>query len=197
MERRFPNAAGRHHRDGGRRTGVPVVREPHTDQFKVPDQFPLGLVVVSTAAGIAALNVPFEEIAPSLNLLDSRHVAGIILRNDGSGAYGGGAYDILGPNGTSLGYKTVAARAGDTIELFGTGFGPTNPSVPARQAFSGAAPITSTLTLSINSVTVLPTFAGLSGAGLDQVNLTLPSGLGSGDLPLTASVGNFPTQAAS
>jgi hypothetical protein len=50
-------------------------------------------------------------------------VAGIILRPTGAGAYGGGTYDIIGPTGSSLGYSIVAARAGDSIELFDTGSG--------------------------------------------------------------------------
>jgi uncharacterized protein (TIGR03437 family) len=37
-------------------------------------------------------------------------------------------------------------------------------------------------------VSVLPSFAGLSGAGLYQINLTVPAGLGTGDVPLVATV---------
>ena len=59
---------------------------------------------------------------------------------------------------------TVAAKAGDTIELFGTGFGPTTPAVPAGQALSGVAPTMNPVTIRINNVTVTPTFAGLSSA---------------------------------
>jgi hypothetical protein len=40
---------------------------------------------------------------------------------------------MVGPTGSSLGYGTVAAKAGDTIELFGVGSGPTMPGVPAAQ----------------------------------------------------------------
>jgi uncharacterized protein (TIGR03437 family) len=112
-------------------------------------------------------------------------VAGIIVRSD--------SYDLLGPTGTSLGYQTVAAKAGDIVELFGTGFGPTNPTIPAGKAFSGAAPTTNPVTLSINNVTVTPSFAGLSGAGLYQFNLTIPPGLGTGDVSLQASVGGVQT----
>ena len=126
-------------------------------------------------------------------MLDSKHVAGIILRFNGSGAYGGGTYDILGPTGTSLGYKTVAANAGDVIELYGTGFGPTNPAVPAGQTFAGAVKTTNAVTLRINNVSVMPSFTGLSGAGLYQLNLTLPSGLGSGDVSLQSAVGAIQT----
>jgi len=149
-------------------------------------------VVVRTASGSGASSVTLAPFGPSFFLLDNRHVAGIILRSDGSGTYGGGSYDIVGPTGTSLGYRTVAAKAGDVIELFGTGFGPTNPAVQAGQAFSGAAPTTNPVTLRIDNVSVTPAFAGLSGAGLYQLNLTVPSGLGTGDVSLQASVGGVP-----
>src|SRR5208283_1417022 len=128
--------------------------------------------------------VTLAPFAPSFSLLDSKHVAGIIPRSNGSGAYGGGTYDIIGPTGSSLGYATVAARAGDTVELFGVGFGPTNPPVPAGAAFSGAAATTNPVTLSINSVSVTPFFAGETSAGLYQLNVTIPAGLGAGDVPL-------------
>jgi hypothetical protein len=45
-------------------------------------------------------------------------------------------------------------------------------------------------------VSVTPSFAGLSGAGLCQLNLTVPPGLGAGDVSLQASVGGVPTPAA-
>jgi uncharacterized protein (TIGR03437 family) len=126
-------------------------------------------------------------------LLDATHVAGIILRSDGSGAYGGGTYDIVGPTGTSLGYKTVAAKAGDSLVLFGVGFGPTNPVVAAGAAYSGAAATTSTVSLLLHNKPVTPAFAGLTSAGLFQFNLTVPTGLGTGDVPLSAMVGGVTT----
>ncbi len=121
-------------------------------------------------------------------------MAGIIVRSNGSGAYGGGAYDILGPTGSSLGYPTVAAQAGDIVELYGVGFGPTTPAVPAGAAFSGAAPCNSPIGLYINNVFVKPTFVGLSSAGLYQINLIVPRGLGEGDVPIRAVVGGMQTQ---
>jgi uncharacterized protein (TIGR03437 family) len=132
--------------------------------------------------------VTLAQFAPSFFLLDSKHVAGIILRLNGSGAYGGGSYDILGPTGVSLGYPTVAAKAGDVLELFGAGLGPTTPAEPAGQAFSGVAPTTNPVTLLANNVSVAPTFAGLSGPGLYQVNIVVPPGLGTGDVSLVLLV---------
>ena len=47
--------------------------------------------------------------------------------------------------------------------------------------------------LLVNNVSVTPSFSGLSGAGLYQFNLIVPSGLGTGDVPLQATVGGVQT----
>jgi uncharacterized protein (TIGR03437 family) len=168
---------------------------PGQINLQAPNDSAAGVVLVgvTTGSGSTVSTVTLAPFAPSFLLLDAKHVAGIIVRADGSGAYGGGTYDIIGPTGTSLGYPTVAARAGDTIELFGTGFGPTNPAVPAGEAFSEAAPTTNPVTLQINGVSTAPAFAGLSGAGLYQLTLKVPTGLGAGDVSLVATVGGAQT----
>lgn len=169
---------------------------PEQINFQAPDDTTTGPVSVTvlTATSETFSTVTLAPIAPSFSLLDATHVTGIILRSNGKGAYGGGTYDILGPTGNSLGYATVAAKAGDTVELFGVGFGPTTPAVPAGQAFSGQAVTTNTVQLSVGGKPVNPSFSGLSSAGLYQLNVTIPVGLGAGDLPLTATVGGVQTQ---
>ncbi|MGO9130675.1 MAG: SBBP repeat-containing protein [Bryobacteraceae bacterium] len=168
---------------------------PGQVNVQAPDDTVLGpvQVAVTTPGGTATATVTLAQFAPSFLLFDSKHVAGIILRSDGSGAYGGGAYDILGPTGASLGYSAVAARAGDIVELFGTGFGPTSPTVEAGEAFSGAAATTNAVNLLIHNLSVTPMWAGLSGAGLYQLNVTVPAGLGTGDVSLVATVGGAQT----
>jgi uncharacterized protein (TIGR03437 family) len=100
----------------------------------------------------------------------------------------------VGPTGTSLGYKTVAAKAGDSLELFGVGFGPTNPAVPAGKPFTGSAQTTGTVQLSINNTAVIPAFTGITSAGLYQINVVqVPAGLGVGDVPLRATAGGVQT----
>lgn len=145
-------------------------------------------VVITTATGSVQSTVTLAQFGPEFFLLDGKHVAGIILRANG-------AYDIIGPTGSSLGYPTVAAKAGDSVALFGNGFGPTSPMVAAGVAFSGAAATTNPVSIRINNVSVTPSFAGLSGAGLYQINLTIPAGLGSGDVALLAGVGGVQTPA--
>jgi uncharacterized protein (TIGR03437 family) len=168
---------------------------PSQINLQAPDDTARGPVnvMVTTAGGSVISTVILGEFGPSFNLLDGKHVAGIILRSDGSGAYGGGTYDIVGPTGTSLGYKTVAAKSGDLLELFGIGFGPTSPPVLAGQLYSGAAATANPVSLSINNVTINPSFAGLTSTGLYQLNVTLPAGLGTGDVPLHAMVGGVQT----
>ena len=165
--------------------------------LQVPDDTTTGTVnvTVTTPGGNTTASVTMAQFAPSFLLLDNTHVAGIIQRSDGSGTYGGGTYDIVGPTGTSLGYKTVAAKTGDNLVLFGVGFGPTNPAVPAGKAFSGAAPTTNAVQIQINNTTVTPVFAGITAAGLYQFNVVVPSGLGTGDQPLAATVGGAQSQA--
>jgi uncharacterized protein (TIGR03437 family) len=169
---------------------------PTQVNIQAPDDTATGLVNVTVTSGgaTATSTVNLAQFGPSFSLLDGTHVAAIIIRSNGSGTYGGGSYDIVGPTGTSLGYKTVAAKAGDVVELFGVGFGPTNPAVPAGQPYSGAAPTTNPVQLQIHGTSVTPFFSGISGAGLFQINLTIPAGLGTGDQPLLATAGGVQTQ---
>jgi uncharacterized protein (TIGR03437 family) len=166
---------------------------------QVPDDAAIGSVSVSvtTSIGTATSNVTLAAVGPSFSLLDSKHVAGIIVRPDGTGAYGTGlgSYDIVGPVGSSLGYGTVPAKAGDTVVIFGVGFGPTSPPVPAGQPWSGTAVTLDPVVLSIGSTVVKTFYTGLSGAGLFQINLVVPPGLGVGDVPLLATVAGSQTPA--
>jgi uncharacterized protein (TIGR03437 family) len=171
---------------------------PTQINLQAPDDTVRGSVnvVLATENGSATAPVTLADQSPCFSLLgDGRHAAAIIVRTDGSGAYGGGTYDIAGPAGTSLGYLTVPAKAGDTVIIFGVGFGPTKPIVPAGQPFSGAAPATEAITITIAGKSVTPSFAGLSAPGLFQFNLVIPPGLGTGDQPLAALAGGAPTPA--
>jgi len=151
-------------------------------------------VAVTTGGGTTTSTVTLAQFAPSFLLFDSKHVTGIIVRTDGSGSQGGGTYDLLGPTGNSLGFPTVAAKPGDVLQLYSVGLGPTNPAVPAGQPFSSSAQTTNPVNLLINNISVPPSFAGIDSSLLYQINLTVPAGLGTGDVPLSAMVGGFSTQ---
>jgi uncharacterized protein (TIGR03437 family) len=101
----------------------------------------------------------------------------------------------IGPAGLSEDLATVPAKPGDAVVLFGTGFGPTDPAVPAGEAFEGAATLSNTVAIRIGTVDAAVSFAGLTSAGMYQFNVTIPD-LIDGDYPVTASVGGFRTQSA-
>jgi hypothetical protein len=70
---------------------------PGQINLQAPDDTATGpvSVVVTTNVGTATATATLSQFSPSFLLLDPTHVTGIILRPDGSGTYGNGAYDIL------------------------------------------------------------------------------------------------------
>jgi uncharacterized protein (TIGR03437 family) len=160
---------------------------------EAPDDTSRGTVnvEVTTSSGSANSTVNLADAAPSFQWIDgNKHVLGVILRPNGNGAFGKGAnsYDLLGPTGTSLGFPTVAAKAGDLVVLYGVGFGPTNPSVAAGQTNTIYPAASDSVTLTINETAVKPSFTGIWFTGAFQLNLTIPPGLPAGDQTLLATV---------
>ncbi len=167
---------------------------PTQINLQVPDDTTTGSVsvAVTTSSGTAVSTVMLAPYGPSFSLLgDGKHVAGQIATPNGSGAYGSGTNDLLGPPGT-FSYNTRPVHPGETLTLYGVGFGPTTPHVPAGQAFSSTAPTSSPVTMSIGGMTAPVVFAGITEAGLYQFDLTVPNAP-SGDQALQATVNGVQT----
>ena len=154
---------------------------PSQLNLQAPDDTGQGLVnvVVSTPEGSVASSVRLASYAPSFCLLDSQHVAAVIPTPDRS-------YEVASPSNPVSG--------GEVVELYGVGFGPTNPPVPAGQSFSGSAPVTGKVSVTIGGIAASVQFAGITSAGLYQLNVVVPDGLISGDQPVHATVGGAGTQ---
>ena len=86
----------------------------------------------------------------------------------------------------------VPCKPASFSELFGVGFGPTSPVVPPGKTYSGAAPTTNTVSVTIGGVTAKVLFSGITEAGLYQLNVIVPQ-VSSGDEPLVATVAGVPT----
>jgi uncharacterized protein (TIGR03437 family) len=67
--------------------------------------------------------------------------------------------------------------------------------VPAGQPFSGAAPTSNPVAITIGGVPAYVAFSGITAAGLYQFNLIVPLGTGSGDQALQATAGGVKTAA--
>ncbi len=168
---------------------------PTQINLEVPDDVATGVVkvVVTTPMGIANATVTVAPASPSFSLFEGgRYPAAVITTPDGSGAYGQGTYDFLGPAG-AFPFATRPARAGEILSFYGVGFGPTNPFVPAGAPFSGTAPSIVPASVSIGGVTAKVLYCGLVGAGLYQITVVVPK-LTTGDQPLLATVGTVHTQ---
>ena len=162
------------------------VVSPTQINLQVPDDATTGLVsvVVDTPSGTATTTVTLSAFGPSFSVLgDGKHVAGEILTTNG--------YDLVGPSNT-FSFATRPVNPGETLVIYGVGFGPTTPLVPAGQVFSSSAPTTNKVTITIGGVTANVSYSGITEEGLYQFNLTVPNAP-SGDQALQATVNGVQT----
>ncbi len=140
-----------------------------------PDDAAVGPVQVQVTAAQQnsnTLSVPKTQFAPAFFTL------------------GGGAYVAA----RHLDYSVVsAAKPGEIILLYGTGFGPTNPPLPTSQLVTTAAPLANAVQISIGGATAAVAFGGLVAPGLYQFNVTVPN-LPNGDAAVLATIGGVTTQ---
>ncbi len=102
-----------------------------------------------------------------------------------------GAY-IGGPE---LGAPWAGARPGDILVLWATGFGPTEPPVPAGTAVVGAPSTVTLPAITVGGVDAKVFGAALSPglAGVYQIAIQVPSGVAAGDVLVKASIAGFAT----
>jgi uncharacterized protein (TIGR03437 family) len=102
-----------------------------------------------------------------------------------------GSYAV--PNGTFPGLTTTPAKPGDVILLWGTGFGPTNPTTapgittPGDPVRFTASPVT--ITIGNIQTNVIYSLLAPNFAGLYQIAITVPDNAPNGDQPVVATVG--------
>ncbi len=80
------------------------------------------------------------------------------------------------------------AQLGETITLWGVGFGPTSPATPNGQVITTPLPVTDQPTILIGGGTAQVISADLTGAGQYQFKVTVPSNSVIGDVPISAQV---------
>jgi uncharacterized protein (TIGR03437 family) len=101
-------------------------------------------------------------------------------------------YSYVGKPGLMAGVTTQPARPGETILIYGTGFGPTNPPLASAQLVSTPAALANSVQVTIGGVPAPVAYAGLVGAGLYQFNVTVPS-VPNGDAAVVAQIGGVQT----
>jgi uncharacterized protein (TIGR03118 family) len=158
---------------------------PRQINFIAPPDSTQGQVsVIVTNGGLssAAATAQLQQISPGFfQLLNGKYI--IATHADGT---------LVGPTSLIPG-QTTPAHPGETIVLYGTGFGPTNPAVDG-QVLTAPVPAATLPVVTIGGASASVPFAGLSSAGLYQVNVQLPSTLPDGDAAVTAQVGTGKAQ---
>ncbi len=158
---------------------------PNQINFQVPEVERTGWVPVEvvTPAGRDTHWAYVESLNPGIFLLNGVDVAA--LHEDATPAAMEGS---LGPNA-----PTRAARPGDLLALYGTGFGATSPKVFAGRLYQGAAriPFSNPVRVTVGGQEAQILFAGQSAAGLNQINLRVPD-LPPGSHPVRVTVGATP-----
>jgi uncharacterized protein (TIGR03437 family) len=142
-----------------------------------PDDATLGPVTVQvTTAGQTSNTVTVQktQFSPAFLTLVGKSVAA--LHAD---------YSVIG--------ASAPAKPGETILLYGAGFGPTTPAVPSGQMVATAAPLANNVQVTIGGMTAPVSFAGLVQPGLYQFNVTVPA-VPDGDATLAATIGGVGTQ---
>ena len=143
VERRISDFAGRHERHDQRKSRFSSVRQSRPNQFAGAGRYGDGHGIGGRDHG--GRHGGFDGDAESVLALIRPAWHKLCVRDhseveEQGSLWRGDLTEILGPTGSSLGYPTMAARAGDSIELYCVGLGPTTPVVPAGKAFIGAAP---------------------------------------------------------
>ncbi len=162
-------------------TQVNILAPPDAISGSVP------VIVTYNGTPTAAFTAPAAATSPSFFVFsDNQHVAA--LHADGKGS-------LLGPASLSVpGYTFTPAAPGETVQLYGNGFGATNvPVVGGSSQQSGT--LVPLPTVTIAGINAQVTFAGLVSPGLFQVNVVVPANAPSGDQPIVASYNGFKTQA--
>jgi uncharacterized protein (TIGR03437 family) len=129
----------------------------------------------------AQFSIPAQQLAPGFFSFDGIHPAAI--HTDGS---------FIGPPSLYPGL-TTPVKPGETIVLFGNGFGQTSPAiVPGSLAPSGTLPTRPVIR--IGGIQAQVQFAGIVAPGEYQFNVVVPVNVSNGDNALIATYNGFVSQ---
>ena len=167
---------------------------PGQINFQAPDDATVGAVnvtVMNSSGTSNSMVAQLQRDAPGFFMFDPqgrRYVAAQVANTDGSVTF-------LGPPGLfgSGGAATRPAKPGEVLVLYGTGLGPTNPATPSGLVVTSAAPAVDKVTVTIGGLDAGVQFAGITGAGLYQINAVVPLSLTTGDQKIVVTVNGLQT----
>lgn len=143
-------------------------------------------VVVTTAAGSSPpYSVTVNSVEPGLLAPASFNLSGTqyVVAEFTNGTY------VL-PPGAISGITSQRAKPGDTIVMYGIGFGSVTPTIPPGQIAEQSSALSLPLTVSIGGIPATVSYNGLtpSFVGLYQFNVVVPNVAANDKTPLTFSL---------
>jgi uncharacterized protein (TIGR03437 family) len=150
-------------------------------------------ILVFTGAGQSAPIQPLavEPLQPGLYAPAASNIGGkqYVWAQLGDGS-------VVLPSGSTGSGASRPAKVGETITMYGVGFGPVSPSIPAGQIVKQSNTLAEKFHVLFGGVPATISYAGLApgSVGLYQFNVVVPN-VGSGSaIPLTFTVANFTGQ---
>jgi uncharacterized protein (TIGR03437 family) len=143
-------------------------------------------IILMTAAGAStAFNITINAVAPGLLAPPNFSVGGVQYA---VAQFGDGTYVL--PTGAISGLTSRPAVPGDIIVIYGVGFGPVTPDIPAGQLVQFSNTLAYSFQIFIGGVAAQAVYDGLapSYTGLYQLNITVPNVPAGGAMPLTFTV---------
>jgi uncharacterized protein (TIGR03437 family) len=173
---------------GGQLAFINYISQGQVDA-QVPSNVPAGLqqMTVTTAAGVSSsYAITVNAVEPGFDAPPSFSVNGVqyVVALFTDGAY------VL-PTGAIAGINSRPAQPGDTIILYGVGFGPVTPNIPAGQIVEEANSLSSKFSISFGGTPATVSYAGLAPnyIGLYQFNVVVPTIPSGNTVPVTFSLG--------
>ncbi|MBV9768872.1 MAG: IPT/TIG domain-containing protein, partial [Bryobacterales bacterium] len=148
-------------------------------------------VIVTTASGSTApSNITINQTEPGLLAPSTFNVGG---KQYVVALFGDGLTYVL-PPGAIPSLTSREAVPGDEIVLYGVGFGPVTPNIPAGQMEEASNSLAASFQISIGNVPATVKYAGLapSYVGLYQFNIVVPNVAANDAAALTFSLGGQP-----
>jgi uncharacterized protein (TIGR03437 family) len=163
---------------------------PNQVNVQVPSNVPTGSqsMTVTTPAGTSSsYTITVNSAEPGLLAPASFKVGGIQYV---AALYFDGATFVL-PPGAIAGLPSRRAQPGDTIVLYGVGFGAVTPAIPAGQIVQQTNSLAAPFHLFFGGTEATVSYDGLApqAIGLYQFNVTVPNIPSSDQVPLTFTLG--------
>ncbi len=103
---------------------------------------------------------------------------------------------LVAPVGLTAGVTSSPAMAGETIVIYANGFGATTQPIPNGSIITTPLTLATTPLFTIGGASAMVKFAGLTEAGVYQLNVVVPTGLPSGDNAIVAQIPGGPSTQA-